>query len=469
MNQSAKQHSYISLNWSTNLLQLGLLAAAMFVMGCGTPDETELTSTIDLSAQPVVGNKELSDDQLAAELEQLEKEAIALESNGRKEDSALVRKKIHETISENVSPDSWQAKTAKQIADTAARNSQLAPKNERLLAASKQLLTEFQNQAKSGAHAAASATGSRIIGNFQQIYGENSLTVAETLIQIGNIEYRTRMTDAAIRHFHSAVQILKSLDLETHPQMEIAHTALGALYSRKKKFAPALANQKAATRIASRLWGDTSMKYADQANQLGVMYHAADQSDTALQILLASEVLRRKTLGDNDPKVGHSLLNIATVLKDLKRYDQAIPTFQRAKASFASHKQLGSLVEKCNLNLATIYMLQNNLPMAEQRLAEVVAGAELNQQANPVHIAACKYRYSIALAKQGKYDVAQPMMEQTLQIQRQQLGPTHSETVKTMKAYAMLLEATKQVAAARQVYNAIRQVSYESESSDFQR
>lgn len=464
MLQSAKNSS------SLNIYSFAaLFAAALMTTGCGTSSDPEFESVAELTTEPVTTTTELSDEQLAAELKRLEKQAIELESTNRIEESAQIRKQIHQTISKHVSPNSWQAKTAKQIADVAARNSSLNAEDKQLLQHTKQLLTKFQNQIKFKSHEEAQKTADTIIANYQRLYGQQTLTVAELLIQIANIEYQARVSESAISHFHNAVQTLKHLGLDEHPQLEIAHTALGALYSRKKKFKPALANQKAATRIAARLWGDTSMKYADQANQLGVMYHTAGQSDVALQILLASEVLRRKTLGANDPKVGHSLMNIATVLNDLKRYDEAIPTFQRAKASFVAGKQSSSLIDQCNSNLATIHMLQNNFPQAEQRLAEVVASAAANKNANPLYVAQCQYRYSIALAKQGKYNVAQPMMERALQTQQQQLGRGHAETVKTMQAYALLLKTTQQSAAAEKVYNTIRQVSYESDSSDFQR
>lgn len=466
MNQSAKLPSSSIIH---SILTVSLFAAALLTTGCGSSNETNLGSATELSTEPVAPGKNLSDEQLATELERLEEQAIAFESTNRKQESAQIRQQIHQTISKNVSPESWQAKTAEQIAEAAVRNSQLSPENEQLLQHSKQLFTKFQNQIKFNEHEQARTTAQEIITIYQRIYGQQSMVVAQMLVQIGNAEYQTKISEDAVGHFHNAVQILQGLGLEEHPQLEEAHTGLGALYFRKKKFSPALANQKAATRISARLWGDTSLKYADQANQLGVMYHATGQSDVALQILLASEVLRRKTLGENDPKVGHSLLNIATVLKDLKRYDEAIPTFQRAKASFAASQQFPFQIEQCNSNLATIYMLQNNLPLAEQRLAEVVSSAQSNENSNPVYVAQCKYRYSIALARQGKYNVAQSMMEQVLQVQQKHLGQSHTETLKTMQAYALLLKTTEQTAAADEVYNVIRQVSYESDDNDFER
>lgn len=466
MHQSAKNN--LSLLTICSFLAAAF-AATIMTTGCGSSDESEFESVAELSTQPIASGTEATDAQLATELEALEKRAIELESTNQTKESAQVRAQIHQKISRTISPDSWQAKTAKQISDVAARNSQLSAEDKQRLEYTKQLVTKFQNQIKFKSPEAARKTADEIIANYERIYGQQTLATAEALIQIGNIEYRAKESDSAISHFHRAVQTLKHLELAEHPQLEVAHTALGALYSRKKKFQPAVANQKAATRIAARLWGDTSIKYADQANQLGVMYHAAGESDTALQILLASEALRRKTLGANDPKVGHSLLNIATVLKDMKRYDAATPTFQRAKASFVAGKQSSSLINQCNLNLATIYMLQNNFPLAEQHLAEVVASAQADRNAHPLQVAEYQYRYSIALAKQGKYETAQPMMERVLQTQQQQLGRGHAETVKTMQAYALLLKTTQQSVAAEKVYNTIRQVSYETESNDFQR
>ena len=113
-------------------------------------------------------------------------------------------------------------------------------------------------------------------------------------------------------------------------------------------------------------------------------------------------------------------------------------------------------------------MLQNRLADAENLLAEMLASAESNNS-SPTLIALSKYRYSIALARQGKYNKAQPLMEQAIQTQRQNLGIQHPETIKTMEAYALLLKTTNQTAEAERVSGVIKQVSYEEESNDFER
>jgi tetratricopeptide (TPR) repeat protein len=190
-----------------------------------------------------------------------------------------------------------------------------------------------------------------------------------------------------------------------------------------------------------------------------------------MKILRAAEAIRRLKLGPDDPVVAHSLLNLGIVNKDLKMYDDAEQSLLSARKIFAREKrpELESYIAQCNSNLATIYMATNRPDLAEPLLQALVQSCENSDTTDPQQLASCQYRYAIALARQGKYDVAQPLMERTLNQQRKLLGPAHADTIKTMSAYALLLKTTRQTEAAEKIYNQIRQVSYESDTNDFQR
>ena len=464
-----KRHQQLN---STLLAALLIFAVSLIATGCNSQNETDHASATTLSTDPLIESPQSASDVLTNEISDLEKQALALESENRLDEAATVREKLHGVISSNTPDNSWQAKTAQELAQAARQKAELDPQKQSLLEQGKQLLTRLPNQISSGNTQLARTTAENIISNYQRVYGIKSLPVAQVLVQVANHEYKsTDTTDDAITHFHRAIETFKKLDLNDHPQLEEAYMGLGALYVRKKKFKPAISNQKAAARIAVNVWGENSINYADQANQLGVMMHASGQTEDALQVLLAAAAIRSKVLGAKDPKVAHSLFNVATVQQDLKQFNEAIQSYSRARASFIANDSPDAIpyINKCNSNLATILMLQNRLAAAEQVLAEMLATAE-SSNSSPTHIALCKYRYSIALARQGKYDKAQPLMQQAIQAQQQNLGIQHPETIKTMEAYALLLKTTNQTAEAEQVFGVIKQVSFEEEeSNDFER
>ena len=462
-----KRHEHMN---STYIAALLVFVAASIMTGCNSQNAPDHVSTTTLSTEPLSESTTSTSELLTSEISDLEREALALESENRLAEAASVREELHGVISSNTPADSWQAKTAQEIASAARRKSELTPENIALLDNAKQLLETLQNQISSRKTKLARNTAEHIISIYERVYGIESLPVAQVLVQVANQEYKSAdNTGDAITHFHRAIESFKKLDLNDHPQLEEAYMGLGALYVRKKKFKPAISNQKAAARIALKVWGENSINYADQANQLGVMMHASGQAQDALQVLLAAAAIRSKVLGPADPKVAHSLFNVATVQQDLKQFDEAIQSYVKARASFMASKSLDAApyIDKCNTNLATILMLQNRLADAEKLLAGLLESAESNKS-SPAHVALCKYRFSIALARQGKYEQAQPLMEQAIQSQQQNLGIQHPETIKTMQAYALLLKTTNQTAEAEHISGVIKQVSFEEESNDFQ-
>lgn len=445
--------------------------AVLIFAGCNSKSETD-SATTQLSTAPISSSApKLSSEQLTTELARLDEKAVSLELENRLRDAADVRESIHGLLAANADAESWQVKNAKAIADAARRKSELDENSMALLDQSKQLFTRLQNQIKFNEVDSARTTAEEIISIQRQVFGANSMSLAQALVQIGTIEHHAAMTADAIPHFHQAVKIIKSLGLNEHPSLESAHMALGALYTRKKKFQPAIANQKEATRIAARLWGDSSIEFADQANQLGVMFHRGGNLEGALKILRASMAIRNKVLEADDPAIAHSLMNVGIAEKDLKMFADSKKSLERAKEIFAADgsPELYPYVLNCDSNIAALLMLEGNLVQAESLLAGLLKAAEAASPINPVYVAKCKYRYSIALARQGKYEMAQPLMEQAIQLQQQQLGMSHSETMATLEAYALLLKTTKQEASAEKMYEYIRQVSYETDDNNFQR
>ena len=79
------------------------------------------------------------------------------------------------------------------------------------------------------------------------------------------------------------------------------------------------------------------------------------------------------------------------------------------------------------------------------------------------------FRLATVQSYQGKYDTAEPLFQQALKMQQGLLGDSHSETKRTVEAYAMLLSRTGRQAKADELQSNIRRVTHvqEEKSSQF--
>ena len=110
-------------------------------------------------------------------------------------------------------------------------------------------------------------------------------------------------------------------------------------------------------------------------------------------------------------------------------------------------------------------MLNNQPELAEPLLNQLTEMTDKFSNGNSVAIASAKYRYAVALCRQGKYETAEPILAEVLGIQKQELGLTNSATNQTLKAYALLLKQTKQTEKIEQLNQTIRTAQQQDPNS----
>ena len=455
-----------------------LLVALVLALGCSSENSEPVAKKDSVAIQQHDRQQEppISDSgsesqvavkKLTQSLESLTEQAKQLETDYKFQEAAELWSQVGEILREKFGQESWQFKNAQLSREFAVQASKLDSQQMNQL---RLLQNNVANVAKfTAANQAEPALAAALRAHeySTSLFGGQSAIVGRQWLQMGELQMEAGFKDGARHSFHKGVDVLKGLQIVNHPEVEKAHAALAAIYAQQKQFGPAVENQKEATKIAARIWGENSVDYALQANQLGVIFQRAGRLETALGVLQASEVIRRNELGKNSLPVAHSLLNIGIVQQGMRKYDDAYASYQRAEEILASHNESGSLLE-CRSNLATIQMLKGRYSDAEAVLESVLTSLNSNPKTTPVLLAKYQFRLAIAQAKQGKYDRAQPLLEQTLAIQKANLREGDGETIKTMKAYALVLEKTKQFAASKKIKQQIQLVAAGDDQS-FQR
>lgn len=389
----------------------------------------------------------------------LTEKAQRLEAQMKHAEAAKIWNELAERLASTFGPDAWQTQNAKFSRELASRAANLSAEQSRQFQQVIQLNRQTRQSVADNElnNAIEAAVRSREL--LMQIIPDADVTIARQSLEIAMLQSTLGDHSAAVENYQSAIRRFQRSQVLLHPDLERAHAGLATAALAAGNVPQALANQKEATRIAGSLWGDRSVDYALQANQLGVLYHRSGELSTALKILRASEVIRRNHLGPDDPQVGHSRFNIGVVLMDMKQYDEALDNFKQAEQILlATSRPDWKAVSECQSKMATIYMLGGHFVPAQAMLQSALTNLKQSASYAPEEVNALQYRLAIALAKQGKYDRARPMLEQLVDFQKRTLGD-HPDTLKSLQALALVMQQTRQTDAAERLSSEARRMA----------
>ncbi len=367
-------------------------------------------------------------------------------------------------------PESWQARNAEFAYTSAIEKSGFDSSQRQQLKQIRQWNEQIKKSVAGNEINNALELSQDVKQLQSELFGEDSIEVGQSFIQIATLESRLGCSDRAISNFHQGIKILAQRGYTDHPELEMAHAGLASAYSENQKYAPAVANQKVATQISGRIWGLDSLNFATQANQLGVIYHRAGNLDVAFNILSQAKLIRQQALGTKHMAYAHSCLNLGVVMLDLQRLADAEACLVESLAIF--ERELGSdhpLTIRCKSQFASLHMLRKQPELAEPTLNEIVNSMTHPNDLDDKSLLSHQYRLAVALAQQGKYDRAQPLIEQVIEKQQSLFGASDRRTISSMRAYASMLQSTHQKELAAQVNQQINRVAHVVDANDFQR
>ena len=453
-----------------------MMIGLMFVVGCGktepTKEQAKLQTEPDIesSVPEAKIEEDLPVESFSERLIAKTKYANELEAEFRFAEAAETWREIDALVTEKFGSESWQAANARLAGIVASVESNFdeaqLEKLKQIQQHQKQFLNSFKARDFEGAKKITDASTALTT----ELFGKQSPMYGKQMLQSASLNQKTGNSEEAISHYHAAIENLKSTFHARHPDIESAHQQLGSLYLEKEKFVPAISNLKASARLSAELWGEDSLQYAKGANQLGVAYHQAGQLEIAEKVFQASEVIRRRKLGPEHSLVAHSNLNLGIVCLDQKKFDLAAKHLARAVEGFDKEdKSEENMLQLARKKLATLHMAKGEPELAAPLLGDVVEFTYARLGSDHPQVAELQYRQGIALAKQGKYDEAEPIFAKALETQKTKLGESHASTINTMRAMALLLKQTRRTSESQNMMREIQRVSKASDSNEFQR
>jgi serine/threonine protein kinase/tetratricopeptide (TPR) repeat protein len=246
------------------------------------------------------------------------------------------------------------------------------------------------------------------------------LATADPDNAIGNRVTVLQATQAAVRELDAGKLSGKPL-VEAGIRFRIGETmrSIGEYDAARKSFTRA-AELFAATSPAD------SLAIARCENAIGLAYKLEDNYAEAERYYRLALDKRSAALGPNDLDLSTSLNNLASVLQDMDRLDEAEPLYQRAIQIRRANNAALPTAETLN-NLATLKYHQKKLDEAAPMLKEVLDLRRSSLRPEHPMVGQSLNNYAMALQAQGKLVEAEAMMRESLVVRRAGLPAGHPD------------------------------------------
>lgn len=159
--------------------------------------------------------------------------------------------------------------------------------------------------------------------------GDNNDKRAETLVNLGDIEYTTSNFDGAIDKLIEAMNIFQVQFGTDHSSIALVHLKLGKCHRQKKGFEDALVSFEKALSIRTAKFGVETLPVAEIYTDIGSVYLETGDFSKARHFLgEALNTMRSKIPHDN--MTAETLYLLGRVMKNMSYNDEALAYFQDA-------------------------------------------------------------------------------------------------------------------------------------------
>lgn len=240
----------------------------------------------------------------------------------------------------------------------------------------------------------------------------NQRGIAEAYNNIGVVYYYQRNVPKTLEYFEKSIQIEEQLD---QPDiLKKGYNNLGALYDYQKNYNKALEYYLKSYALSQRL--EDQQEMALNLNNIATAHLGLGNLDTA-QVYLEQSILMREQLGDFRG-VSYSYYNFAILLKDRKRYDEALAYFERTR-KIAVDNQLPAIQSELYKGRAQLEEHRNDYQAANEYWKQYIAAQDtlLNAESAKA-IAEIESKYEVAKKEKALLEQQLLLDQQALDIEQ---------------------------------------------------
>jgi eukaryotic-like serine/threonine-protein kinase len=296
---------------------------------------------------------------------------------------------------------------------------------------------------------------------YTDLYGESHPDVAGRLNNLGAVHARLGDLNEALTYHENALRVRLSVFDENHPDIAESNYHLGGVHMDLGNLEIAEEYLNEALAIQRITLNPNHPNTSQTLNSLGILMQRKGNFEASAQYYRESLVMKTESLGENHSEVGIQMNNIGLVLVRQERYDEALYHLKESQRILLYNFEADHpLLTYPLLGKANVY---NNTERAE--LAEPLIREALEIQISSVGedhwmIGLINTQLGGSLARQGKFERAEPFLLLGYEILADQLGASHDRTIQALERIVELYDRAENEAAAEKYKSLLSEKSH---------
>lgn len=350
-----------------------------------------------------------------------------------------------ERLERSVGADSWEYRTAEVGLAQARQRIAFTLPQRTMLVEIADLERRGDRRVAEGDNAAALDYFVAALEKAAEVWGDRSHVTLSLRRKVAAQQEATGDDTAALASYLAVIGGRTSLYGESHPYVFEAIGDLARFHQHRERYD--LAVQQATRRLSgcTALFGAESIRTAEAHNDLGAIYHDAQDPARAAREFERSLELRRRLTPEDDGAIAFAERALALTrlasgnTTDAESLlDDAIERLGRTADSTAAAEM--------KLQRGTARMAQERFAEAEQDYREARETLAGSLDLAPLPYAESCFKLGYVLGRQGRYPEAAPLLDEALRIQSLRLAPGDPVLRRTEEIVALVrskLEGTR--------------------------
>jgi serine/threonine-protein kinase len=218
----------------------------------------------------------------------------------------------------------------------------------------------------------------------EQVYGDQDMRVAWTLLQLGWLDYRTGRLESSLKRYERATALMDKLSGSDSPAASIARNEYAAVVEASGDYEHARRLYEKTLEVQNRVLGPDHPNLADTLNNLGVLLCKTKDYAAAEANFRRALEIREHTLGASHPQVADALMNVAFCQRRAGRWAEALPLLKRAlRIQISTLGGEDPRVIKLQVELARAELRAGEKRAAAERIGDVVRTIEGKERRYP--------------------------------------------------------------------------------------
>lgn len=286
---------------------------------------------------------------------------------------------------------------------------------------------------------------------YKENAGRASIPYAAVLNQLGLNYKALKDTAKAGKNFRQALAILRMPDNNDNLLESVLYN-FSSFYIDNKQYNTALPLLEEMIKLQEEIYGRESMDYLDGLNMLVNAYKGSGKIIDAITVRKLKAAINKKMFGDSTVKYAAELNQIAILYEKINDTANTEAYYKQAINLLRSHRPLQSILIDVINNLADFYETINRFNDALLLSRENYGYIELLNGNTSEFLAANCNQQARLCEHLAQYSLAEPLYLQALQIRKKIFGDKHADYAQSLNNLAGLYVSAGQLQKAEPLY-----------------